>query len=906
MILQAMGRLRGRGTSCAVAGALAIGLLASASATAQQAPSDATLDTLVQEPEPTQLPQRGRVARPDDPTLGVDWGFGSWLKGQRRVPVKLTLTGGLEPFSGFVSIRYRSDSTQSMTISVPVAATPGKTSVYTPVLAYPLDGDDITLELRDRSGRLVGVYRFSQSPTDTQIRLPAVHADSEPLIVAIGPTSGPAGSVAALDAITIPGRVNGSQPLSLEVRTTDAASLPLLPWGYDGASVVVVEADAIRTIDPRAATALREWVAQGGWLVVVATGVDDSWSGWLAPGAWSGQWPVEVASAEPGPVPASLADVIAVDFELRRSTGAEAFPTSAWQPWNSYSPVTEGPTVKDSLPTDQGGNATLAPAEPSEVADPADPSSGPGAPAADAATETDAAPADPTKLRPARTGARVLLHKDVYPIDVLSARWIRTTPDGRRAGWSVRTLRHQPVPDAADGPGVAPEGSSDEGLIAEGPMGFGWVTVLGFDPRRVASDGAAKASQRVWASVFNLVADPQATGPSVAATRRTLRAPASSMTSAWNGWYQVANPGVPVVLDAVAAAEAPGRRVFLLVAIAAGLVPLLIGPVDYLLLRRARLAHRSWITALGWIGLASFAAWMLPLAIRTSDSNVSRVIAIDVMMPVAGSGQVEPLAFATGVTGVFAGMTTRSEITGLPARATIRGLAGDTLWQNRDELTSGQGELLIAQASPGPAALETSGDPWGGFGTGPAAEDFGDRLLSTTWRRWTFRALEDRSRVRTTVRASIETGPAGETRVLVTGLPPGASVRRGAIKRRTVWHDLRPAEPQAGARVFSAGARCEGNDWEPRPTPHPQYGYAYQQIVVGPTLDQTPGAVLLLAGPRDRTDAIEHMLDAGAWDAVYLHVVGLPVSVGFQTPTMGVEQAVYRIVIPRAPEGTTP
>ncbi len=799
--------------------------------------------------------------RPEDPLVTIDWGLASSIPARRWIPVRVSLTGGLEAFTGVVEFRYRGDSTQSMSVSVPVAATPGKTSMYTPVISYPGAGDGLEVVLTTRSGRVVHRLKYSSNPSDVEIQLPSVRGDADPLIVAIGPANSGAASAVSLRTTAVPSRVNSSQNLAIDAVTADAASLPTIATAYDAASVVVVQSDLVRTIDPRALAALREWVAQGGWLVVVATSGDDTWSQWVARGAGT---LLEVAEPTGEEMAPALARVVVMDVRLDKGLLTGRFPNSPAEGWREAPRWMHGPSVAESTRVPE-----VKAAEP----------------------ESEGTPVD----------------QEIEPATRVTARWIRLTDVGRSAGWRLGLLRRDPSPAPEIGPTSAwTEGSEDEGLMAQGPVGFGWVTVLGFDPRRASAQVSNRASVRVWAMVFGLRDADAAPGK---AMTRVLRGAPPPLVSGWNPWGQTANSAMTLALDAVASAEAPGRSVFLLVALAAGMVPVLIGPVDYFVLRRMRRAHRSWLTALGWITLASVAAWGVPLVVRSSTTTVSRLSTVDVMMPPdAGSG-AEPLAVSTGVTGVFVAGSVQATLTGLPARASVRGVASEVVGYGGTSDTPPAGELPVAQISPGLENTDEGADPWGGYAPRPQAsaaasgEEFGDRALATVWRLWTFRAVEDRARIHGAVGATIEPGADGKgVRVSVTGLEPGAEIRSAAVVTGGMWYELKVKGGHSDAgRTFESGLVIERATWEPRPVVKVEYGYPYTEMKLGATLDATPGAALLLPGAYERGDQMDSFLGSGAWDAVYLHVVGLTPTVSLDTGSINREQAVYRIVIPHPP-----
>ncbi|MEC9373213.1 MAG: hypothetical protein VYC34_05185, partial [Planctomycetota bacterium] len=91
-----------------------------------------------------------------------------------------------------------------------------------------------------------------------------------------------------------------------------------------------------------------------------------------------------------------------------------------------------------------------------------------------------------------------------------------------------------------------------------------------------------------------------------------------------------------------------------------------VGPVDWFGFKRLGKRHRSWMTALGWVCLFSLAAWAAPHVVRSGETKMMRVGAVDAVMGAGGA------AWGSAVTGVCAGEGLTAEFEGVDASAVWR------------------------------------------------------------------------------------------------------------------------------------------------------------------------------------------------------------------------------------------
>lgn len=402
-------------------------------------------------------------------------------------------------------------------------------------------------------------------------------------------------------------------------------------------------------------------------------------------------------------------------------------------------------------------------------------------------------------------------------------RAMRLTDEARRRAWRLQWTS-------------AVDGSS--GYLATGPVGHGLVVVLTFDPARASRVVSTAAAARLWRIAAAPVLEPW------------MKQSADESPAFARGWL-VTDPrqgAINSAIDQVAGAPSFGLGVFLLLGVSAMGLALMLGPGDALILQRLRLRHRSWLTALVWIGLSSAVAYALPLVWRTGPSRLGRFRMIDT---VAAADGTLISAWQTACTGLFASRAGRFFLTGVPDDSWWRGVS-PLSWMPRPEGRA-LGEPLVSVQHPG----LVSGSP------------LPDLHASI----WTFRTLLDESAVKRAPRARIERD--GESwRVSVTGLPAGAVVQSAAIRTRDGWAAL-PLKAVAGG--FESFVSEFGDEAPPlwRRRDPESIGMAGGMRASRGQSGTRAVDGLALPGADRRSIAVDWMLDSGRWGAVYVHVTGL-------------------------------
>lgn len=238
----------------------------------------------------------------------------------------------------------------------------------------------------------------------------------------------------------------------------------------------------------------------------------------------------------------------------------------------------------------------------------------------------------------------------------LPVRAVRVLPEGEANGWM---------------PGWR-AGASD--LSATGPAGLGMVTILGADPLSLVDprqeDERDRSVDRLWADALGEcvgdVENTESQESSMAWGPRGMRSMGVS-----SGTNDEERNGIATALDGLAQAPPLGNGVFWGIGLSMLALVLLLGPVDYLVLKRFELRHRSWITALAWIGIASGAAMVVPGAMRSGDSQLTSIRHTDVVME---GGRTT--GWSTGYMGVFSGSPMSPRLTDSPRGAWWRGVSG--------------------------------------------------------------------------------------------------------------------------------------------------------------------------------------------------------------------------------------
>jgi hypothetical protein len=230
-----------------------------------------------------------------------------------------------------------------------------------------------------------------------------------------------------------------------------------------------------------------------------------------------------------------------------------------------------------------------------------------------------AAPRDPAQPWGWQSGSTLFKETAAAPVPIRAevvARSFLVTERGRRDGWTTDW-----------------EAGAGRGLIARGPVGMGIVTIVGVDPETIPDGLDAAASGKLWRSALR---------PALAhylATPLQNGAPGSiDVTSSLNSIISVPE------LD---------NSVFNTILVSLGLLAVVLGPIDWFVLKRWRARQHSWLVALVWIGAASLAAYFIPPMLRSGPPQLNRLVTADVVQS-RGDGTGSVRAWQHGLLGIFA------------------------------------------------------------------------------------------------------------------------------------------------------------------------------------------------------------------------------------------------------------
>jgi len=211
---------------------------------------------------------------------------------------------------------------------------------------------------------------------------------------------------------------------------------------------------------------------------------------------------------------------------------------------------------------------------------------------------------------------------------------------------------------------ITPPPASGPRLEAVGNLGFGRIGILGLDPA-VFTDTSASGTGRFWQRTLQSVLQPDpaaGTGRKTPAWPTELLGPGTAPGRSLvivdsqadapkppQGRYDLmgSQQGMRVVLDYLYGIEQLRPLHIAWVIGLLLLLALLLGPVDYFVLKRLDRQPLTWMTSLGWIVCFTVGAYYGVQALRAGDLQVRTVSVVDA---VQGLDQ----ACSTYVSGIFA------------------------------------------------------------------------------------------------------------------------------------------------------------------------------------------------------------------------------------------------------------
>ncbi len=446
----------------------------------------------------------------------------------------------------------------------------------------------------------------------------------------------------------------------------------------------------------------------------------------------------------------------------------------------------------------------------------------------------------------------------------ISHRPIRLTPTGQRDGW-------MPVLPIDRAGRVAGASAGSLGVI--GPMGFGQLLVLGFDPSRVAEPISGDATADVWDALLTEHA------------RLINPAPWNddSDYSLGSGRSRSAGYGLQMAIASLCTPRPPSLTVIVVIIVGGVLLAALIGPIDLVVLGFLKARQYAWITATGWLLLASVAAWLLPEILRPLPGSANRVEVIDVLAQPESSASM-----TAAVTTIFAGKA-GAVPEAFGRAASFRGISSTGTSSGGDQFA--MPELRIAQDSAGNAAA-----------------------LRFDLRRATLRSFIEDSPSADAPGFTLEGTPANP-RIVLARFPKGARIRGAQLVTTNTIKTLRPT-PDGGA--LAAGGQPADRSGINASLRHIISAFGRQNMIgeenlrgfggaVAPSeVDaRTPGlrvnvkpSILTIPGADVRTDALARRDASGRFAILLLEVDQLPPLIKLDATQQTTRRAFYRVAIP--------
>lgn len=466
---------------------------------------------------------------------------------------------------------------------------------------------------------------------------------------------------------------------------------------------------------------------------------------------------------------------------------------------------------------------------------------------------------------------------DTRPASAVQGRALSLTPHGRGQAWSLGW--------------TAGEGES-RGLLAQGPVGFGWVTIVGVEPQACAMPVSGPASAAVWHAVLDRPLDAWLSQPP------DIELSYIEFTGAMSGATAKGRQALSQLLSQLIDAAPIGVGV--VIAILAGMLLLtaLVGPFDALALKWLRLRQHSWLTALGWITILSIAAYIFPPMLRTGPTVVHRLAGVDVLVdPDAPPGRGP--AWSSALSTIFA-----SEAGPVP----LEPFAGGTWWRGVSSSMSRPDTRRLLP--PLPLRIDTGG---------PGGQELRGAVPAGLFQsQWTFRSVADDGPARDAISARVRRDDDGWDVTLI-GVPPDARIGPGelAIGEETfmvAWENASiPASAQAlrtwRGRSAPMGAEPAAAPADPPPGEEALVERDGVKMAAGAAAspatfrrynpdDVLPETVLALAGPADRELAARARVESGRWARLQLRLSGLPPAYPGLTGSLQTSTVVYRLLIP--------
>ncbi|MBN8596177.1 MAG: hypothetical protein J0L78_00735 [Planctomycetes bacterium] len=452
----------------------------------------------------------------------------------------------------------------------------------------------------------------------------------------------------------------------------------------------------------------------------------------------------------------------------------------------------------------------------------------------------------------------------------LMGRVVRLMRPSAETGWTIDwgTLRS-----------VRRNGELHDGLLAQGPAGYGWIIVLGIEPTLLSA--SVEQLQKNWFSALR----------HALAETATRGEPEEQMywRGRTSGRDQASRNAVREVLDSLAVIPALGDAAFIAVVVFLLLLAIAMGPVDAFVLKRFNLRAWSWASALLWIALASVLAAVVPPLIRSGESTSRRLRVVDILQ---AEGAESPKSVA--LTSIFANSETGVAFLdpgrdSLPPVGWFRGISTSYLDDRGRSQPLAIFETFQMETRPQEGTPERINSP-----SPRTPMDMGQ---------WTLRSVMDTTDGRSLVapRAEIvRTNGSWEVRIAgLTGTNVAGLLRIGTERFEFAGQTI--ASPDSPVTLRIATTPNSELRWSARTT-----GSAALFVPNAPS-EPEPAPLAELPGARERIRVIEALLASGGWACLSLFETGNTPSLNVRAEDTGdrfveTESTLWRIMIPLEPD----
>ncbi len=450
-------------------------------------------------------------------------------------------------------------------------------------------------------------------------------------------------------------------------------------------------------------------------------------------------------------------------------------------------------------------------------------------------------------------GEESLEDEEVDPVDdppeiekasATRQRLMRLTAAGIERGWSLSMLQ-----------------SDDQGALAQGPVGMGWVIVLGFEPAELAKNVTSSATAAGWELVLSEVVEDSFVEQS---------------NLSWLDWEYPGSGGstlnriaVARGLDHLANSLTLGNGMFLMIAGAVFVLGMLVGPVDFFALKKLKALRWSWFSAICWALLASALAYLAPGLIRTDPSHEDTISMVDV--------DSESYAYRVKLTGLFASKSERAQPTDVALDSWWRGMASPRI--------DDDGALFKSSL---PLIQKRSAQSERGLTPG-----------SFPMNLWTFRTFMSLRNSKTDTKTSIRRTDTGWA-VRIDGLPESKRISGVLRIGPDTWFDLTLKETPASDRTFGAMVKDEQARYKKAFTQWQRLNLdemmQYSSNFVG-GVSVRPALMFDLPGADRRSHVIERSLATGRWGVVYVFAQDIQGQAKLLQGAMGQHDLVARYLL---------